>query len=104
MGVTLNRGSEVKNLDTIQAKCVAKLQSIYAHKLHLISPPMRRFPFQSAALVRLVVAPSQSGRVRMRDAIKAIDGDGSRKISAETFLCCAIALRVLYYDTDETSR
>ena len=93
----------MKNLDTIQAKCVTKLQSIYAHKLHLISPPMWRFPFQSAALVRLVDAPSQSGRVRMRDAnIKAIDEDGSRKISAETFLCCAIALRVvLYYDTDD---
>ena len=86
----------MKNLDTIQAKCVTKLQSIYAHKLHLISPPMRRFPFPSAALVRrLVDAPSQSGRVRMRDAIKAIDGEGSRIISAKTFLCCAIAPRVL---------
>ena len=87
----------MKNLDTIQTKCVTKLQSIYAHKLHLMSPPMRRFPFQSAALVRLVDAPSQSGRERMRDAIKAIDGERSRKISAKTFLCCAIARRVLFF-------
>ena len=94
----------MKNLDTIQAKCVTKLQSIYAQVAPYVPTYAAvSFPVScSCTSFSCLVLYAQSGRVPMRDAIKAIDGEGSRKISAKTFLCCAIAPRVLLnYDNDD---